>query len=77
MGHTMEMFVGAGMVFGIPLGILLFMLWAARRFGPGIAYKQRRRQVEAAMHRDEYDRRVIEDVAGEWGYDPRRHYRRR
>ncbi|WP_189148162.1 hypothetical protein [Streptomyces lacrimifluminis] len=42
-----------------------------RFFGDRIRYNQRRRQVEAAMHRDAFDRRIAEDVADEWGYDSR------
>ncbi|MFI9175966.1 hypothetical protein [Streptomyces lincolnensis] len=42
-----------------------------RFFGDRIRYNQRRRQVEASMHRDAFDRRIAEDVADEWGYDSR------
>lgn len=76
MSDTTQMFVGAGLVFGIPLCYLLVCFWLARRFGPRIAYMQRRRQVETALHRADYDRRIIQDVVDEWSYNPRCRYRR-
>ncbi|WP_216587759.1 hypothetical protein [Streptomyces brasiliscabiei] len=42
-----------------------------RFFGDRIRYNQRRRQVETAMHLQEFDRRITEGVADEWGYDSR------
>lgn len=65
-----ELLVAAGVFIGIP-GYIGY------RRRPVIQYNKRRRLVEAAMHRDEYDRQLIEDVAHEWGYDARRHYPRR
>lgn len=50
-------------------------LWFNRRFGERVRYNQRRRQVEADMHRHAFDRRIAEDVADEWGYDSWDHHR--
>lgn len=64
-------FFGAIVLFG------LFFWWLRRTFGGRIQENQRRRQIETAMHLDAYDRRLIEDVADEWGYDSQRFDRRR
>lgn len=60
----------AGVVFGIPA----YIGYKRRSV---VAYKKRRRQVETALHRAEFDREVIEDVVHEWVYGPPRHPRRR
>ncbi|MDQ0776330.1 hypothetical protein QF026_004796 [Streptomyces aurantiacus] len=59
--------------FGFVVGIAVFI---SKKVAPKVNARQRRNQIEAAMHRQEYDRRVTEDVADEWGYDPRHHRRR-
>ncbi|WP_200300808.1 hypothetical protein [Streptomyces adelaidensis] len=59
--------------FGGGLWLLHFL---DKKFGHRIRYNQRRQQIEAEMHRREYDRRLTEDVADEWGYNPRHHRRR-
>lgn len=65
----LELLVFAGVFLGVPA-------YMGHRRRSAVAYKKRRRVVEAAMHREEYDRQIIDDVAREWGYDARRHYRR-
>jgi hypothetical protein len=64
-------FFGAIFLFG------LLYWWLSRRVGGRIQENQRRRQIETAMHLDACDRRLIKDVADEWGYDARRLGRRR
>lgn len=59
---------------GVFIGIPAYIGYRRR---PVVMRNERRRQIEAAMHRAEYDRQLIEDVADEWGYDPRYHRRRR
>jgi hypothetical protein len=59
--------------FGVLAVVAVFIL---KKVAPRANAKQRRQQIEAQMHRREYDRRLTEDVADEWGYDPRNHRRR-
>lgn len=47
----------------------------AKKFGPGMERNKRKRQIETQMHRREYDRQLMDEVADEWGYDPRNHRR--
>lgn len=59
--------------FGLVIGAAVFIL---KKIAPRVNAKRRRQQIEAQMHRREYDRRLAEDVADEWGYDPQHHRRR-
>ena len=63
--------LGGIYVFGFIIGGCLFVWWFTRRFSAGIMRNQRKRQIEAALHRRIYDRQLIDEVAEEQGYDQR------
>ncbi|MFC8852946.1 hypothetical protein ACFT5D_07820 [Streptomyces sp. NPDC057144] len=66
-------FIYLCLFFGGGLWLLHFL---DKKFGHKIRYNQRRRQIETEMHRRAVDRDIAQDVADEWGYDPR-DFRRR
>ncbi|MDN3263296.1 hypothetical protein QWJ26_26500 [Streptomyces sp. CSDS2] len=76
MTQDQSVMLGGFYVFGFLALIVGGIWWLNRQFGERFRYNQRRRQIETAMHLDAFDRSIADDVADEWGYDPRS-YRRR
>ncbi|XHM66170.1 hypothetical protein ACE6JH_04910 [Streptomyces nigra] len=77
MEHGVQLVFGALLCFGLPVGFFLFCAWVAGRVSPRVQRNQRRRQIETDMHLRELDYHLVDEVAAEWGYDPRDHRDRR